>query len=365
MAEAEIAGRARFDIIRYAQVWEDADVLLQALRAPAGATLASITSAGDNVLALLTADPARVVALDVSAAQVACLRLRIAAYRQLDHVALLELMGSRPSTRRAELLARCAAGLPPADQRFWHERRDAVVRHGLGGIGKFERYFRIFRRVLLPLVQSRSTIAALLAPCERDARAKLYKIWNGWRWRLLLRAFFSRAVMGRLGRDPAFFDFAEGSITAHLAQKIRHALVEQAPAENPYLHWILKGTHNAALPLALRPEHFDTIRARLDRVEIRTEPLERFAATAPAIDGWNLSDVFEYMSPAAHAEAYRGLLEATRTGGRLIYWNMMVPRRAPADLAPRVRCHEAEARQLTAADKAFFYSALVIEERLG
>jgi S-adenosylmethionine-diacylglycerol 3-amino-3-carboxypropyl transferase len=364
MAEAEIAGRARFDIIRYAQVWEDADVLLQALRPAPGATLASIASAGDNVLALLTADPARVVALDVSAAQVACLRLRMAAYRQLDHGALLELMGSRPSPRRAELLGRCAAGLPTADQDFWQERREAVVRHGLGGIGKFERYFRIFRRLLLPLVQSRGTIAGLLTPCAYDARVKRYAAWNGWRWRLLLRVFFSRAVMGRLGRDPAFFDFAEGSITAHLTHKIRHALVEQAPAENPYLHWILTGTHNTALPLALRPEHFDTIRARLDRIEIRTEPLERFAATATAIDGWNLSDVFEYMSPATHAEAYGGLLEATRLGGRLVYWNMMVPRRAPADLAARVRCHAEEARRLRAAEKAFFYSALVIEERL-
>src|SRR5262249_28429034 len=127
--------------------------------------------------------------------------------------------------------------------------------------------------------------------------------------------------------------------------------------------WILTGRHGAALPLALRPEHFDTIRERLGRVEIRTEPLERFAARCPAVDGWNLSDVFEYMGPAAHAAAYATLLDATRIGGRLVYWNMMAPRAAPAGLAARVRSHAAEAQRLAAEDKAFFYAALRIEER--
>jgi S-adenosylmethionine-diacylglycerol 3-amino-3-carboxypropyl transferase len=51
----EIAGRAAFDLIRYAQVWEDADILVDALRPGAGDTVVSIASAGDNALALLAA----------------------------------------------------------------------------------------------------------------------------------------------------------------------------------------------------------------------------------------------------------------------------------------------------------------------
>jgi len=365
MTDADIADRARFDAIRYAQVWEDADVLVEALHPAPGATLASIGSAGDNVLALLTTDPARVVALDLSAAQLACLRLRMAAYAALDHAALLELMGSRPSRRRGALLDRLTDGLDAADQQFWAERRAAVIRHGLGGIGKFERYFRIFRRWVLPLVSSRRQVAALLEPRDHDGRAAFYETWNNWRWRLLLRLFFSRAAMGRLGRDPAFFDFAEGSLTDHLAARIRHALVELDPADNPYLHWILTGRHGAALPLALRPEHFATIRARLDRVDIRHQSLEAFIADSPVVDGWNLSDVFEYMGPSAHAAAYRALLDATRPGGRLVYWNMLTPRHAPAELSPRIRPRDDEAHRLWRRDKAFFYSALVIEERLS
>ncbi|UXN73242.1 BtaA family protein [Devosia sp. A8/3-2] len=133
------------DAIRYAQLWEDGDVLVDALATKPGATLVSIASAGDNALAMLLLDPARVVAIDLSPAQIACLSIRIAAYRTLDHASFLELMGSRPSARRGELLDRVASKLDENDQAFWSARRDDVIRHGLGGVGKFENYFRIFR----------------------------------------------------------------------------------------------------------------------------------------------------------------------------------------------------------------------------
>ena len=69
---SEAAARADFSAIRYAQVWEDADVLLAGLDVQPGDTCVSIASAGDNALALLTKDPARVIALDLSPAQIAC-----------------------------------------------------------------------------------------------------------------------------------------------------------------------------------------------------------------------------------------------------------------------------------------------------
>jgi hypothetical protein len=60
---------------------------------------------------------------------------------------------------------------------------------------------------------------------------------------------------------------------------------------------------------------------------------------------------------------YAGLLEAARPGARLAYWNMLVPRRCPAELAGRVRALP-EAAELLARDRAFFYSAFVLEEVL-
>ena len=85
---------ARFDFLRYAAVWEDADILCDAL-APAarGGRVLSIASAGDNALALLTCDPAEVVAVDLSAPQLAACELRIVAWRHLDRDGLLAFLG--------------------------------------------------------------------------------------------------------------------------------------------------------------------------------------------------------------------------------------------------------------------------------
>jgi S-adenosylmethionine-diacylglycerol 3-amino-3-carboxypropyl transferase len=363
MTTAEISAHARFDDIRYAQLWEDADVLVEALGDQRGKTLLSIASAGDNALAMLLLDPARVVAIDLSAAQIACLKIRVAAYRSLDHAAFLELLGSRASARRGELLDKVARRLDTETQSFWATRRDAVTRHGLGGAGKFERYFRILQRYLLPLVHSRRTIDEVFVSKPHEARARfLDRQWNNRRWRLLLKLFFSNAVMGRLGRDPAFFEHVDGSLSDHVAGRLRHAVVDIDPAANPYLHWILKGDHGAALPLAWRAEHFDTIRDRLDRLDIRCGALEVFVATGDKSDGFNLSDIFEYMSPEVFEAVYGSVLEAARPGARLVYWNMMVPRRVPPVHAPKVRRLEDAIATGKAVDKAFFYSDFVVEE---
>jgi S-adenosylmethionine-diacylglycerol 3-amino-3-carboxypropyl transferase len=366
----EAAGRADFSQIRYAQVWEDADILLEALDVQPTDTVVSISSAGDNALALLGAGAARVVALDLNPAQLACLELRVSAYRTLSHTELLVLMGSRPGSGsdRAQLYQRCRAGLSSAVQAFWDGRADAIA-SGIGNAGKFENYFRLFRTRMLPLVHGRATIDALLRGGSREAREQFYeKHWNTWRWRLLFTVFFSRFMMGRLGRDPAFFKYVEGSVAERILARTRHALTALDPAVNPYLHWILKGTHGTALPWALRAENFDKIRTRLDRLEWHELTIEAFLERERArgrqapIDKVNLSDIFEYMSEENTAALLARLADASRPAGRLAYWNMLAPRRRPESLAGRLRPRDDLAGPLFAQDKAFFCSAFIVEE---
>src|SRR6476619_2787285 len=121
---SEAATRADFSHIRYAQCWEDADVLLSALDVRPGDICLSIASAGDNTLALLTQNPGRVIAVDSNPSQLACLELRAAAYRGLSHGELLELIGSLPSNRREELYRRCRTSLGTAARAFWDSRGD-------------------------------------------------------------------------------------------------------------------------------------------------------------------------------------------------------------------------------------------------
>lgn len=380
----EAATRADFSRIRYAQVWEDADVLVEALDIRETDTVVSISSAGDNALALLGAGAGRVVALDLNPSQLACLELRVAAYRELSHAELLVLMGSRrgAAETRAALYARCRGRLSPTVRAFWDGQPEAVA-GGIGAAGKFENYFRLFRTRVLPLVHGRKTIEALLrgGPSVAERERFYEERWNTWRWRLLFKVFFSRFMMGRLGRDPAFFKYVKGSVAERILERTRHALVALNPAENPYLHWILTGTHGEALPWALRAENFERIKSRLDRLEWHELTLEAFlererAKPADADGGssatargkpvmkFNLSDIFEYMSEENTAAILASLANASAPGGRLAYWNMLAPRRRPESLAGKLRSRDDVAERLFAQDKAFFYSAFVVEDVL-
>jgi S-adenosylmethionine-diacylglycerol 3-amino-3-carboxypropyl transferase len=364
--QADIIKSADFTGIRYAQCWEDADVLLAGLDIRPGDVCLSIASAGDNVMAMLSQNPGRIVALDLSPAQIACLELRVAAYRALDHAGLLELIGSRPSGRRDELYWRCRSHLSSDSRCFW-DARPGDIAMGIGSAGKFERYLALFRRRVLPLIHSNRLVGEYLEAGEEEVRASFYdNKWDCWRWRIIFRLFFSRFLLGRLGRDPSFFRFAEREIVSQLLRRARHVSVALCPANNPYLHWILTGRHGRALPHALRPENFETIRANLGRLEWRHESLEAYLDGAPdnSIDRFNLSDVFEYMSNEDYHRVLESLVRCGRPRSRLAYWNLVATRRRPRAMADRLRPLAGLASRLHARDKAFFYGGFVVEEKI-
>jgi S-adenosylmethionine-diacylglycerol 3-amino-3-carboxypropyl transferase len=237
------------------------------------------------------------------------------------------------------------------------------VEHGIGDAGKFERYFRIFRKKALPLIHGPRRVRELLEPKAREQRIEFYRrTWDNWRWRALFRLFFSRRVMGAAGRDPAFFRYVEGSVAGRILARTYHALTELEPAENPYLHWILNGQHGAVLPFALREENFEPIRRNLDKLEWRREALESGAEREHNFDCFNLSDIFEYMSLENYERELERILTMARTGARLAYWNMLAPRSRPDALAERLESLTGLSARLFARDKAFFYSAFVVEQ---
>jgi S-adenosylmethionine-diacylglycerol 3-amino-3-carboxypropyl transferase len=361
---AERGGGADGRGIRYAQCWEDADVLLEALDIHPGHVCLSIASGGDNTLAMLSRGPERVIAVDQNPAQIACLELKAAAFRILEHDEVRELLGSLPSRRRELLYRRLRPSLSDGVRRFWDARTDTIDM-GIGEAGKFESYFRLFRSRILPLVHPRGRVERLLQGGTRPAREAFYDgVWDTWRWRLMFRTFFSRLVMGCLGRDPHCFRYATGGVASRILARTRYALTALNPADNPYVQWILLGRHTTALPCALRADCFAAIRANLDRLEWHACSLEDWLAAHGGlrIDRYNLSDIFEYMSPPAYTRLVDRLVGAGRSGGRLAYWNMLADRRRPKDLAERLCPLGAVAQRLHATDKAFFYSDFVLEE---
>ncbi|MBA2671333.1 MAG: DUF3419 family protein [Gemmatimonadetes bacterium] len=353
--------RVAWDRIRYASVWEDADVLCEALRPVATrGRLLSIASAGDNALALLTLDPAEVVAVDLNTAQLACLELRVAAFRELEEAELLAFLGVEPSAARPAIYRRLRPQLSAGPREFW-DAHPEMVREGIIHGGKFERYLGAFRRWALPLVHSGATMRALREPRSQQQQRTFYlDRWDTARWRLLFRIFFSRAMMGRIGRDPALFDHVHGSVGDRILERTRYALSEIPTASNPYLAYIMTGNYPAAArPRYLRSDNIALIRDRIERIRWTRAGAEEVDGP---FDGFNLSDIFEYMDPREHERTYGELLHNACHGARLVYWNMLAPRSLPNRFLNRVSPLKVESAALHARDRAWFYSALHVDE---
>ncbi len=365
--KTEVQDKADFSRIRYAMCWEDADLLVAAL-APKDRRCLSIGSAGDNSFSLLAAGAAHVTAVEMNPSQIACIELRKAAYLALDYQEFLQLLGVREASadQRERMFVKCQAHMPEETIRFWQLQENAW-RDGIIGLGKFENYFRLFRSRALPLAHGKKRVMQLLESRNREERLAFYEtVWNHRRWRWLFQVFFSRFVMGRLGRDPAFFAYVEGSVADRILQRVRHALVELEPADNPYLRMILCGTFANALPHAWREESFAAIKTALqeNRFRVVQAPLEALLAAEPdtRYDAFNLSDIFEYMSEAKTEELLRQIVMGSNPGARLAYWNMLAPRSRPEAMADVIAPLPELSSALFFQDKAFFYSRFVIEE---
>lgn len=358
-----IEQRAQFEHVRYANCWEDADVLCEALQPGPGKRILSIASAGDNSLALL-AQGATVVAVDLNATQLACLELRVAAFRRLDHHALLELLGVRPCAHRVGLYEKLEPDLSDSSRRHWRSH-PGHISDGVIHAGRFERYFRLFRQRVLPLVHGRRMVAELLSEKPAAAQSEFYdRRWNNLRWRMIFRLFFGRLLLGKLGRDSEFMRYVKGSVGERLLSRVEHGLREVPAHSNPYLAYILNGNFGETLPRYLREENFEPIRAGLDRLTLHHGPVEEAAAVhaGGGFDGFNLSDIFEYIDLPSTRRLYGQLLATASPGARLAYWNTLVPRRCPDEYKGSVQSLAGIARRLHESDRAFFYCDFVLDE---
>lgn len=360
---SDISRRASFEIIRYANCWEDASILIKGLNIGPGMRCLSIASGGDNSLAMLAHDPELVVAADISGAQVACTELKCAAIGRLDYDHFLRFAGFRESVEsRLESYRGLREHLTADTREFW-DNRPEILTEGIIHGGKFERYFHLFRRRVLRLVHSQRQSAELLREKSRREREEFYsRKWDTWRWRLIFKVFFSRFVMGRMGRDPEFFRYVEGDVAGRILRRVEHALTVLPTHDNPFMTYILTGNFGKALPLYARPEYFPKVRENLDRLLIVKGTIGDGAAKAGGrFHALNLSDIFEYMNPTEFQGVAEELLGYCAPGARLAYWNMLVPRRISAILPERAEYLAALSEELLLEDRAFFYQAFHVD----
>ena len=371
------------DQIRYSMVWEDHRLLSRGLAIQPDDDVLVITSAGCNVLALLLEAPRSVTAIDMSPAQAALLELKLAGIRHLDYSAFAALMGheidspeaattsgppeSSRADARVEIYRRIRAHLPRTARAFWDQHRP-TLRDGVTRCGRLERYFRTFQQTHLPTVWSAPLMARLLRAPDLAAQTRIFEQQADTpAFRALFTWYFGREMMAKHGRDPAQFRHVDGGdVGAYFYDRFRTVCTRLPLATNFYVALFLTGrcTDLRCGPPYLRPACFERLKGLVDRVHVVTDELERYLTGLPrgTFSKAGLSDIFEYMSPALCEQVLATLADRFRAGGRLAYWNLLVPRRPSPALAGRLRSLDELADGLWHRDRSWFYRAFRVEE---
>ena len=352
--------------LRYSRVWEDHALLERGLRITARDEVLCIASAGCNVLNLLRLGPRRIVAIDFNPAQSALVELKLAALRQLDRDAMLELLGMV----RGDPLRRYRAVRPALTRtaRDWWDANEALLAGGVDGAGRLDRFIERFHADKLSCIHPPALTARLFTLRSRAERRRFVDdvLFTPAFERAFL-AYFTREALAGEGRHSAQLRFVrEPNIAAVLLRRLHRACTELPVAGNQYLERFLLGNRAplATLPPWLGARAYARVRALAGRVQVVTADLADYLAGADArtITKAALSDLFEYLSPEESDALFAALGRALRPGGRVAYWNLFVPRRnSPAQGTPLVHL-DALSRSLSRQDRAWFYRAFHVEE---
>ena len=358
---ADIKNRAKFDFIRYASCWEDADILLEALDIKPGHNCISIGSAGDNSISMLVYDPAKVVTVDFNPVQNACIELRLQAFAKLGYDELLAFFGVEKSNDRLWTFNKIKDGLGEYALDFWG-KNPHLIEKGVIHTGKFEKFFQIFRRFILPMMHRKKAVEMLLKKKSIPEQYGYYfNVWDNLNWKIMFKIFFSELIVGRIGRDPEFFKYVDADVAGSFKKRADFNFTNVSLYDNPYLNCILTGNYPLhALPHYLRKENFEPIKSRLNRMEIYQGDINSCIGRYGSVrfHAYNLSDIFEYMSVKEYEEELKYLTRGAVGGARFAFWNLLVDRMIPDGIDMTYERDLSE--MLTKKDKAPFYKRFVV-----
>src|ERR1051325_7602829 len=108
----------------YNQIWEDPAVDMEALALGPGHRIITIASGGCNVMSYLTANPARVIAVDLNPNHVALTKLKLQALEHLsDYDSFFRFFGVAKDKANRDLFDDyLAKRLDPETRRYWERR---------------------------------------------------------------------------------------------------------------------------------------------------------------------------------------------------------------------------------------------------
>lgn len=368
----------------YAQIWEDPVVDMAALAITPDCHIVTIASGGCNVLSYLTADPARITAVDLNTGHIALNRLKQVAVQCLpDHAHFRRFFGEADSPDNVRAYkAFIRDHLDETSRRYWEgrdltgRRRIGMFRSGaykrglLGGfIGAAHlvaRLYRIDPRVLLE--------AKDMEEQRRIFEERLAPIFD----RRFVRWLTDQpASLFGLGIPPAQYEALAGD--ERMAGVLRRRLERLAcdyDLKSNYFAWQAfgrgYGRHaDAPLPPYLEAANYEAVRARADRVRIEHANMTDWLAgqSAASVDRYVLLDAQDWMSDAQLTALWSQITRTAKPGARVLFRTAaepsLLPGRVPDALLGRWRYHAEESLGFTRADRSSIYGGVHLYALLG
>ena len=362
----------------YTQIWEDPEVDLEALALRPDSHVVTIASGGCNVLSYLTANPARISAVDLNGAHLALGHLKLAAARHLpDYESFLRFFGEAQSRENvAAYEAHIKPHLDAASRAYWEGRRLDGKRRIFAFTDNFYRYGLLGRFI------GAGHLLARLYGCDPEALLKadgmtqqriLYErhvapIFDKPLLRWLIR---QPASLYGLGIPPSQYRSLAGDLPEGIGAVLRQRLENLScgfDIKTNYFAWQAFGrryamTGDAALPPYLQRQNFKAVRARADRVRFEQRSLtEMLAASAPeSFDGYVLLDAQDWMNDEDLTALWSEITRTARKGARVIFRTAaderLLPGRVPARLLDAWRYDHARSRELGKKDRSSIYGA--------
>jgi len=369
----------------YNQIWEDPDVDLQALDLKPHHRLITIASGGCNVLNYLAADPARIIAVDLNQNHIALTRLKLAALTNLpSYEEFFRFFGqANDKANRAAYDHFLAERLDHVTRRYWekhiplHGRRINMFARNLYHYGLLGRFIGILHAVAK--LHGKKLENILLARTLAEQRAAFERLiaplFDHKSIRLLSK---SPVSLYALGIPPAQYDElvagSGGNAIAVLRERVER-LACDFPIHDNYFAWQAFGrgydlANRDAVPAYLRPEVYEVIRTRTDRVETHHASLTDFLKrqSAHSLHRYVLLDAQDWMNPAQLASLWAEIdRTADALDARVIFRtagpDSPLPRKLPEELLAPWHYLEEESRAFHAQDRSSIYGGFHVYVR--
>lgn len=323
-----------FNGLVYPQIWEDPVVDMKAMAVEPHHHIVAISSGGCNVLSYLTANPAKITAVDLSPAHVALVKLKVAGLRHFpDWETFYRFFGEANSpANMADYAEYLREQVDPEVRRYW----DTRMPNGRRRISRFTR--NIYRQGLLGrFIGTGHVLARLggsnlcnLTQCETLADQRAFfdrEIAPLFAKRFTRFLTTYRASLFGLGIPPSQYDALSGG--KPMADVLRHRLEKLAcdfPISENYFAWQAFNrayAPNAAGPLPpyLQQENFAVLRKRADRVNMMHASLtDTIAAMAKgSAHRFVLLDAQDWMNDDQLDDLWSAITHAAAPGARVIF----------------------------------------------